>query len=1057
MRNIFITFLVSFLFVAPMLQAQEPEGDFLFFTGTVYRDEADRDWVWLSWQAPKLERLKDLRVAVFRKSGSFDDPGNYELQSVTDFQEDPRIVQMLLGRGEHLGGDAQELISDINSLFQDMTLGPGLSAGERVLTVMLGSLENEAEFGNLMLLARKHPALAMATGTAHAQRMESAVESFELRFFDEERGEAGAVLGRLELQAGAPRELPAPVNLVEVIETSPRGDLIAGFRWDEPDALKRLALLHFGYNVYRMNAENAEANGFNSTPPDQEKVKQLLDEEGSTFHRVNRLPVMPNAEPNANAPFVVDDNNRFDEGGVPFVDGSRYYYFVAARDILGRDGPLSDALEISLCDRVPPPVPRNVRVQRSRSVDPETDESRDRLKIIWTQNPDDPSDPTVAYYVYRWESMAEEGFRGRDPNQNLIAGPIPHIEGAARNMLYDDTIQPEEYGRNFLYTVRAVDAGSCGINYSGHSGPGQGHLQNWEGAGAPTGVVTIQCLHLEVKAGEPEDFTKSEDDPIQFEVEVTKAADAHEIVWAELRWIEGDDITFEDLETAASLGRHYFADASQLRVGVPVNPGKNKRFTVFVQVGNADQIVSNWASADHPGTSLPKTEGFRFRFNATQDLMMTSPSEGCRRHIPGGGQEAGDAFGVFPSLELDLPDDAVEYRVYRRVNGGPLVLWAQGESVEGTILPALQDDTVGAPSCAEICYLAQAINKHGLAGPLVELNCFYTSTRDPAAPQVSPANSNGDEQNPMVNLQWFGSPYTARNYEVEVSSENPLPVRLDDELGDNLLPPGTLHDLEIDGETRTLYVGRYHTAMIGRGIGSSDSPECRLTVDTPLNETRYYRVYAISECGGSAPSNLVSFAWNPGGDGPEVPWPSRPLPPVLDENPYPFVYAEFLGIHPAVEERDLQEGVGVLLGNFEYDSRSDSTLFKQFTFFDVRKNPEDFLELDRLNRDPLFPCMLYRMQVANGLFPQVSGDLIQVSPLMENVAHRVDEQNTYLLDPYILVLPEKDTDTPEIGYIYLRDTQPVIKGARYQYFLLQFDDRMEMKRVIRLNQVEVPE
>ena len=100
--------------------------------------------------------------------------------------------------------------------------------------------------------------------------------------------------------------------------------------------------------------------------------------------------------------------------------------------------------------------------------------------------------------------------------------------------------------------------------------------------------------------------------------------------------------------------------------------------------------------------------------------------------------------------------------------------------------------------------------------------------------------------------------------------------------------------------------------------------------------------------------------------------------------------------------------------------------------------------------------------MANDAFPTVSGDVTQVTPLMEQIAYEQANlpgfgNSTVIHDPFIRVFPE-NSPTPLSGPrgIYLLDTQPVIVGARYRYVLVRFDARsMEIAEVIPTNELEV--
>ena len=101
----------------------------------------------------------------------------------------------------------------------------------------------------------------------------------------------------------------------------------------------------------------------------------------------------------------------------------------------------------------------------------------------------------------------------------------------------------------------------------------------------------------------------------------------------------------------------------------------------------------------------------------------------------------------------------------------------------------------------------------------------------------------------------------------------------------------------------------------------------------------------------------------------------------------------------------------------------------------------------------LFPLTMYRYQVANASFPTVSGDLTQVTPLMESIALMPGKDNSqqpcqlwkdpFLLGPYTSGSLEKG------GFpVYLLDTQPVIRGAAYVYLLVRFGADGEPKDIL---------
>jgi hypothetical protein len=109
------------------------------------------------------------------------------------------------------------------------------------------------------------------------------------------------------------------------------------------------------------------------------------------------------------------------------------------------------------------------------------------------------------------------------------------------------------------------------------------------------------------------------------------------------------------------------------------------------------------------------------------------------------------------------------------------------------------------------------------------------------------------------------------------------------------------------------------------------------------------------------------------------------------------------------------------------------------------------------NGKNMFPFLLYRVQVSSTARPNVSGSVVQVSPLIEGISHQISGPNTLLRDPFFHAVPDEENPNAAFGDLYVLDTQPVLRGAKYQYFLLQLSDRFEPLRVLPLNQVEIPE
>jgi hypothetical protein len=107
----------------------------------------------------------------------------------------------------------------------------------------------------------------------------------------------------------------------------------------------------------------------------------------------------------------------------------------------------------------------------------------------------------------------------------------------------------------------------------------------------------------------------------------------------------------------------------------------------------------------------------------------------------------------------------------------------------------------------------------------------------------------------------------------------------------------------------------------------------------------------------------------------------------------------------------------------------------------------------------LLPCVLYRAQVANDRFPNVSGDVVQCSPLIRSIAwvsSLINARDAYaeLVDPLFRWIGPDYPTVPTLD-LYLVDTQPVVQGARYRYWLVRFSDLGEPIQTVPCGEVTV--
>ncbi|NBD37525.1 MAG: hypothetical protein GVY10_03030, partial [Verrucomicrobia bacterium] len=486
----------------------------LFTVGTTVEDEnGDGEAaVYLLWQANDLSQLKDRSLAVYSKVGNAGSANPYQYDGTARVRLQGAAIQVLLARGEALGDDTATLENNLDNLFEKLIPAGGLPLEDKIAAVVAGALDDPEQFENLIFLSRRHPALSLILGTGFSNEYPTGVRTFELRACPEIVGspddDCRQVVGRVTVKVGAPDVLPAPGRPVEVPFTDdsgnvdPRAHLNVPLRWATPNDLRERSLLQFGFNVYRVEAGLAEDDlGWDSTEPDPDVLADLAAVESNGIDLVNGAPVLPErlltaaeaadttADPETY--FHIDDNDRFDPGGQPFNNGDRFYYFVAARDILGRIGEVSEGTEVTVCDRQPPPQAKRVRVENHYEFDPATDINTQHFRVTWeapdlsdTQTPE----TITGYRVYRWWSVDEMHEKTPFPNEgatDTVGGLVATLPPSARSFLDDaddapylsverlddgSTVVDQSYAnKTFWYTVRTVDGSACGGNLGGNS------------------------------------------------------------------------------------------------------------------------------------------------------------------------------------------------------------------------------------------------------------------------------------------------------------------------------------------------------------------------------------------------------------------------------------------------------------------------------------------------------------------------------------------------------------------------------------------------------------
>ncbi len=1081
--------LLLLVFLAGAVRAQNGVGDIVYTVGTTARDTHGRDWAYLLWQGVEPSLVSNRLFAIYAKPGEATNPVPYARLSLVAVQTDPRVIEPLLERAANVGDDLVKLDQDIEQLFGSFIPSSSVTRAEQLSAVIRGSLGNAVYYQNLLLLARNHPGVDMALGLADAELMptNSPVWTYEVRVFDPVTSQDLAVIGRVTIEAGNPTVLPAPGPPVLVPVNSPMGDLNLKFRWGTPDNLRRLGLMQFGFNLYRVEKNYAGAHGWNAaTPPPDAALLALIATNPAAAKRVNVVPVTPavqftlteaaNLTPptgDTNTSFIMDDDGRGRPGYTNYnwINGAQFYYYVAARDVLGRDGQLSSGLLATVCDRMPPLPPTDVHVVNDYQYDPLTAVSNQALRVTWKQNLH-TNDTIVNYWIYRWTNLMEMNAYSGDPNNNLI-GIVAHLPGATNNSFLDNGAGSPSalgaYGKTFWYTVRAGDAGACGQNLSQPAGPAYGVLRQRVGPAAGTGYIEINCLRPVVNFVGTR-YVKEAADPTNFDFQLNCARLDSRFDWAEFYGIgtytvagAGPPIV---ITVSNYFGRLYYLGNSTVTAWwtPPQDPsGQGYQYTsISFQVwcraalNNGKTSTFNIQNVTAPGLGTYAAVDFQAVAQSIRTVAgVRGQEQGCTEHDPGGG--GGGVFGTNNiCVHVQPSARSQEYRIYRRVDDGPLTLLAAGAVSNSPDIEACDNNTP--VNGGTMCFYVQFLDENGNPSPLTWIGCVDTAPVEklptPVLAKITPIGT--DPTNAQMSLAWFCPPYGVDRFELYIAGKPTPPDTNYNALSPQLLSTGappTPVVFTINGTNLNASFFSFLTPKVGPqfGNGAQFSVPCAIEP----GKQYYVAVRALSRHGDPGDwSNFQPFIWTPSNPPAlQVPWPARPLP---STNANFLALAFYLSPTNAAAAFKIStatpSGIGVLIGSGNIGREVNVNVKEIFG----RVNPNALLETNGLG-DVIFPCALYRYQTPNANFPTVSGDVIQVSPLMENIAYQwsgVAGQgtNTFVLDPFVAL-----SASYPYAFLWLRDTQPQISGARYKYLLVRFDPvTHEIDQLIPSNEVDVP-
>lgn len=507
-----------------------PGGVFTAATTTI--DATGTPWAYLKISSPEPATLNGKSVAVYVKNGGQASTATFTLRGAMMPALDKAVAKVCLDRSKNLGISTTETEAATRMLYRsaqfpnyleqlanpqpggpprpDAPPQPGEPpAAEQLAMVMNRAQIDPATKEQTELLGYALPAFAMAEGTGWAERLTVSVGSqvtIELRL--REGGVDGIVIGRVVLVAGAPVPLPAPGAPVQVPDFKPTGDLNIQLRWATPDDLRQQTLLTHGSSLFRMTADFANTHGYISNPPTTAALLAAVAANPTAVKRVNsglllqpkrfRLDNVANFDATANGDpttsFYIDDNDRpIPQAGQDpelgaFVDGEDFYYCVAAKDLLGREGIASPVGRGRAFRTIAPAVPSQLRANvETTSVNVATGNPTAIIHLDWEQSIAKRT-PVSRYEILRGSDLTTLQTNDHDileliqanlgswleldnPNLLIPCASVPASNVVDGRLKWSDPQTFLAPGQTGWYAVRAVFDGARGPVYSSTTAP----------------------------------------------------------------------------------------------------------------------------------------------------------------------------------------------------------------------------------------------------------------------------------------------------------------------------------------------------------------------------------------------------------------------------------------------------------------------------------------------------------------------------------------------------------------------------------------------------------
>lgn len=573
--------------------------------------------------------------------------------------------------------------------------------------------------------------------------------------------------------------------------------------------------------------------------------------------------------------------------------------------------------------------------------------------------------------------------------------------------------------------------------------------------------------------------------------------------------VPGEVFSNELLEASISAG----AGADPNGVGIVVGlPAALEDRTVIIQTSATGGAFVSWATRGHAkvrggvawftapvlpeGQQHPAVNGQVF---AVRDFGIG----GCvdLASNPGTGKAGKLQVTLFTTPRTE------EYRLFRRINDGPYTQVAQGQAKYAGASPinAVRRDDDGLPSTdCTICYYAQTVDRDGNASAMVRLEpCIERKSFSLPRPRLSPPVAGGTAESAKMKLTWMCPPQGVERFLISVkarggpaaqstlesfstfaltsplaarvvyyhSSDSDLKVTVGSQAAGPVGQASNPNQISVVNvaSTKMLFekfvnLANFITPPLGNGFPAEPPFTAEFDVQPGVSYTVYVqavRGVVIGGKGRGPASASYTFDWgDPAPPEPAVSWPARPMPEVTSITAVQAGEADPI-LWPA--HLNGQRPVGVRLAQLVSHGTEDFVMAAGEVVYAPYSGSKGYGRHNP-NAQVIKPIgdgtrqaqgvVLYRQQVANSVFPTVSGDTIQVSPLVRQIAWIPtmlgNRFGARLIDPYFAVT-HTVTNGDEINStldLWLLDNQGVVNLARYHYYLVCFGADGEITQTV---------